>query len=302
MSKITISPFKTLSADCPAIKIHEELDNGISLERNEFIKGYTCENDLKIKIKSNIYASAIFNQLGLGNQELIIFIARCRSPDTMYIVTGQSQPFNSSMVGDIEISLCVPKGMAANTLFIDYSLVLLAPTQNSVSNVANRVGDILWEFTTKFLLEGIGSMFPTSTVNFPTQDGGKFGAWKLDWSRTSLNGSPSRVRLLLNGLNKEFLKQISPENNIEPNQAVVDALYYSVACSILEYAVRNEEEIKRSEFELGTLGDLILIFLNSRFKVNGISMGKDNVINKYKEDPEGVRAILQSNLMLKFNN
>ncbi|NBY41801.1 MAG: hypothetical protein EBQ49_00515 [Verrucomicrobia bacterium] len=300
MAKISISPFKTLSEDCPVIQVNESLESGYKLERNEFVKGYTCENDINIKIHANILASAVFDLLGLPNESLIIFIARARSPNTMFMCSAQSQPFNSNFSGDIIVNLLVPKGMVANTLHIDYSLVLLSPTKTKILNTAKDVGDILWESSAKFLLEGTGSMFPISTVDFSIYEGGKQGAWRLDWSRTSLHGSPSKVRLLLNGLNKDFINQINPENSGEPNQYLINMLYYSVACSILEYAVKNEEEIRKSEFELGTLGDFIIRFLNSHFKINGQPTGKDNVISRYIDDPEGVRALLQSNL--KINN
>ena len=300
MAKISISPFKTLSEDCPAIKVNESLESGAKLERNEFVKGYTCENDINIKIHANIFGSEVFDLLGLPSESLIILIARARSPNTMFMVSAQSQPFNSNFSGDLIVSLLVPKGMVANTLHIDYSLVLLSPTKTKILNTAKEVGDILWESSAKFLLEGTGSMFPISTVDFSFYEGGKQGAWRLDWSRTSLHGSPSKVRLLLNGLNKDFINQINPENSGEPNQDLINMLYYSVACSILEYAVKNEDEIRKSEFEEGTLGDCIIRFLNSHFKIYGQPTGKDNVISRYIDDPEGVRALLQSNL--KINN
>lgn len=300
MAKISISPFKTLNEDCPAIKVNESLDSGIKLERNEFVKGYTCENDINIQIHTNILASVVFSLLGLPTESLIIFIARARSPNTMFMVSAQSQPFNSNFSGDRIVRLIIPKGMVANTLHIDYSLVLLSPGITQNANIAKDVGDVLWESSAKFLLEGTGSMFPISTVNFSPYDGGKQGAWRLDWSRTSLHGSPSKVRLLLNGLNKDFVNQINPDNDEEPNEVLINMLYYSVACSILEYAVKNEDEIRKGEFEEGTLGDFIIRFLNSHFKINGQPCGKDNVISRYNDDPEGVRALLQSNL--KINN
>lgn len=297
MAKISISPFKTLTEDCPAIKVSELLENGNKLERNEFIKGYTCENDISIKVHANILGSAVFDLLGLNNESLVIFLARARSPNTMFMVSAQSQPFNSNFSGDLIVSLLVPKGMVANTLHIDYSLVLLSPSKTKVLNTAKEVGDIVWESSAKFLLEGMGSMFPISTVDFSSYDGGKQAAWRLDWSRTSLHGSPSKVRLLLNGLNKDFINQINPENNGEPNHDILNMLYYSVACSILEYAVKNEDEIRKNQFEVGTLGNFIIRFLNSHFKI-GEPTEIDTIISRYNEDPEGVRALLQSNLKL----
>jgi|LauGreDrversion4_2_1035121.scaffolds.fasta_scaffold36011_2 hypothetical protein len=299
MANINLSPFKTLSEECPAIKISESFENGNAILRNEFIKGYTCDTELRIKATANVLGSTIFDLLGLAPKSLVTLVARARCPSTMFMTGAQSQPFDKKKTGDIHTLITIPKGMVADTLYIDYSLVLLDADKGSDASSAKVTGDNLWETSVKFLLEGTGSMFPTTTVDFPAQDGGVQAGWKVDWSRTSLHGSPSRVRLLLNGKNAEFISLVNPDNNNEPDQAAIDLLYYGVACSILEYASRNEDDICMNVFEKGTLGEFIQRFFVSHFKNNGQPIGTENVLKRFKDDPEGVRAVLQSNLPIQ---
>jgi hypothetical protein len=298
MADFNLSPFKTLSEECPAIKVSEAFGDGKSLTRNEFIKGYTCDHDLQIIAKANVVGSTIFDLLGLGQKSIVTLVARARCPKTMFMTGAQSQPFDKGKSGNIDTVIKIPKGMVADTLFIDYSLVLVECDKTSDENSAKYPGDTLWETSAKFLLEGTGSMFPTTTVEFTGQDGGRQAAWKIDWSRTSLHGSPSRVRLLLNGKNSEFITLVNPENNSEPDQGAIDLLYYGAACSILEYASRNEDDVCRENFEEGTLGDFIQRFFLAHFKSDGQPLGTANVLKRFKDDPEGVRAVLQAHLPL----
>lgn len=299
MSNLTLSPFKTLNPDCPAIKIIESLEDGKALKRNEFIKGYTCDSELRIKATANVFASTIFELLGLAPNSLVTVVARARCPSTMFMSGAQSQPFDKNKTGDINTIITIPKGKVAEMLYIDYSLVLLKADEAGDVNAAKHPGDNLWDASVKFLLEGTGSMFPTTTVDFPNQDGGKLSAWKLDWSRTSLHGSPTRVRLLLNGKNTGFVNRVNPDNTDEPDQAAIDLLYYGAACSILEYASRNEDDICKDTFEKGTLGEFIQRFFAAHFKIDGQPLGTDNVLKRYKDDPEGVRALLQAHLPIQ---
>jgi len=296
MANLNLSPFKTLNEECPAIRVSEALENGKAISRNDFIIGYTCDDDLQIKATANVFGSTIFELLGLPPNSLITLVARARCPQTMFMTGSQSEPFDRRKSGDIQVQIKIPKGMVADTLYIDYSLVLFETENASDDNAAKSVGDMLWETSVKFLLEGTGSMFPTTTVDFSSQDGGRAAAWKIDWSRTSLHGSPSRVRLLLNGKNTEFISNVNPENQSEPDQGAMDLLYYGVACSILDYASRNEDDICKESFEKGTLGEFIQRFFIAHFKSDGQPLGTANVLKRYKDDPEGVRAILQAHL------
>jgi hypothetical protein len=296
MPSLSYSPFRTLSEGSPLIATTEKLDDGRLLERNGFVTSYTCDRETCITATANIHASDIFKLLGLSDNSLVALISRADCPKTMYMTSSQSSPFDASKNGDVEVRIVIPKGMIADTLFISYSLVLIESKPSKYTHAAELIGDILWEKSVKFLLEGSGSMFPTSVVEFPPNDGGKLSAWKVDWSRTSLHGSPSRVRLLLNGNNPEFINRVDPENNKEPDKGAIELLHYGVACSILEHAYRKEEELSGDSFESGTLGDFIHRFFSAHFKQDGSPIGTDNVLKRFHQDPESVRSILQANL------
>jgi hypothetical protein len=123
-------------------------------------------------------------------------------------------------------------------------------------------------------------------------------AWRLDWSRTSLHGSPSRVRLVLNNLNKGFINRIDPPGEANPDTTAMQLLYYGVALSLLEYTVKYSAELSREMFEEGTLGQYLIRFISLHFSTPYGPTSASNIAKRYEDNPEAVKSFLQSRLNL----
>lgn len=300
MPKLIISPFRTLDEDYLGIKITESKPNGEKICHGDFIKDYSSDQALTIKSTCNINCPQIFHELVLPRDARLQLIVRGRCPVTRYTIYKESESFNGVEVKDITIQLEIPAGKIAEALNIEYIISVYASGNGGDDFSPNMKASTVWKSVHKFLLEGYGSMFPTTIENFTEAQGGRSAAWRIDWKKTSLYGSPSRVRLILNGLNTSFINKVNPADGIEQDAASSQLLYYGVALALLEHASRkdNADKLRTEKFEKRTLGSYLINFLTVYLKTNIGDTNIGNILEMYKNDPEAVKSILQSNLKL----
>jgi len=300
MPKLSISPFRTLNENYAGIKTVESKTTGETLREGDYINKYSCDTKLGIRSICSINSPQLFKEVGLSKDSKLQLIVRGKSSMTRYNVYKESEIFNDSNAKELEIVLEIPAGMIADQFEIEYSICLFnAGTKNDEFAPKDK-GSIIWKASRKFLLEGHGAMFPTTIENFTESQGGKNAAWRIDWKRTSLHGSPSRVRLILNGLNTSFINKVNPEDGTDQNEASSQLLYYGVAVALLEHASKSENATKltNDKFEAGTLGSYLINFLNVYLKTRTGETNIGGILQKFRDDPETVKSILQSNLIL----
>jgi len=304
MPKLIISPFRTLDEDYLGIQVTESKISGEKICHGDFIKDYSSDRPLSIKSLCSINCPQVFLELGLPRDAKLQLIVRGKCPTTRYTIYKESAPFNGTEVKDITINLEVPAGKIAESLNVGYTISLHSPGNGGDDFSASKKASTVWKTDHKFLLEGHGSMFPTTIENFTEAHGGRKASWRIDWKKTSLYGSPSKVRLILNGLNTSFIKKVNPEEGIEQDAASSQLLHYGVAIALLEHACRkdNAEKLRTEKFGERTLGSYLLNFLTVYLKTNTGDADIKSIFEKYKNDPESVRSILQSNLKLPALN
>lgn len=298
MAKLIISPFRTLNEEYLGIKVSEYKISGEILHDGDFIKDYSSDTPLSIKSVFGINCEQVYRELVLPKDAILQLIVRCKCTTTRYTIYKESDPFNGMQAKEISMHLEIPAGKIAEALYVEYSLCVNKPGNGGDEFSPSKVASTIWRTNRKFLLEGFGSMFPTTIENFTEAQGGKKAAWRIDWKKTSLYGSPSKVRLILNGLNTNFIQKINPEEGVEQDKASAQLLYYGVAVSLLEHASRNDnaEKLRNEKFEERTLGSYLINFLTVYLKTNTGDTNIGNILDRYKNDPETVRSILQSNL------
>lgn len=298
MAKISISPFLTLHENSAAIKVTEAKANGTVMPRNSFIDGYTADTELRIRVNIDLDAPHIYEQLGISKRSLLVFVTTARSPKTYFNGCHSSDTMDGNFSGTKSFEILIPAGMVADTLTLEHSLVLHSATSKGEALSAEEPSSIVWQTNAKFLLEGTGSMFPITMAEFSDFEGGKYAAWRVDWSKASLFGAPSRVRLLINSRNQGFVKRISPEGDALADQGSLDTLHLGVAQSILRFAAKNERELAANEYPEGSLGFYIRRFLLTYMRQDGNPLSVENALSIFNDSPETAMAILQSNLSL----
>jgi hypothetical protein len=298
MPKISASPFNTLPADFTGVSIEVTRGTDEKVRPNDFVKGYTCDRPLVFQFMASISCPDIFELLELSKDARIAFVVRGRCKTTRFTISEQSAPLDGAKGRDVKIGLTIPAGMIAEQLFLEYFICLEKKGSKNEDFTPQQHASILWERKERYFLEGLGAMFPTTMEEFKDSEGGKSAAWRVDWSKTSLHGSPSRVRLVLNSLNKSFIQRIDPPGEGNPDETAMQMLYHGVALSLLEHAVRNADDLTREKYAEGTLGQYIQKFLNLHFGINYTGVSASSLAKRYQDNPEIVKAILQSKLPL----
>jgi len=298
MAKINISPFLTLAESSAAIKVTETKVNGTPMSRNAFIEGYTTDTELRFKVNADVDAAHVFEVLGLSKRSQLYFVTIVRSPRTYYNSCHTSDIMDGSFSGTKSFEILITPGQVADSLLLEHSLVLHSATSRENRLSADEPSSILWQMNAKFLLEGTGSMFPITMSEFNDFEGGKYAAWRVDWSKASLFGAPSRVRLLINSKNQGFVRRVSPEGDGLADPGSLETLHLGVAQSILRFAAKNHKEIAAEEYPEGSLGSYIRRFLETYMRQGGIPLSIENALSMFKDSPETALAILQSNLAL----
>ena len=202
MAKLNLSPFLTLDESSAAISISESKTSGAPMTRNAFIEGYTTDTELRIRVTADLNATHIYNQLGLSKKSQLCLVVTARSPKTYYNSVHISDTFDGTFNGCKSVEIVIRPGEIADKLQLEYSLVLHSADIKGDPLSSNEPSSVVWQSTARFYLEGSGSMFPIAMVEFSSFEGGKYASWKVDWSKASLYGAPSRVRLLINSKNR----------------------------------------------------------------------------------------------------
>lgn len=298
MPKISASPFRTLPADFSGIEVDVTRSNNEKVLPNEFVKDYTCDRPLTFNVAASISCTDIFEQLELHKDARLVFVARGRCKSTRYTVSERSQPLDGTKGRDVAICLTLPAGMIAEQLTLEFFVCLDKKGTKNDDFTPQVHASILWESKVRYYLEGLGAMFPTTMEEFKESEGGKLAAWRIDWSKTSLQGSPSRVRLVLNSLNKAFINRIDPPGEANPDITAMQLLYYGVALSLLEYTVKHATELSRENYEEGTLGQYLIRFITLHFGTAFGPTSASSIAKRYTDNPEVVKAVLQSRLTL----
>lgn len=298
MPKINASPFHTLPADFAGVSVEVTRGADEKVRAKDFVKGYTCDRPLTFTVAASISIPDIFELLELNSDARLVFVARGRCKSTRFTISERSEPLNGTRGKDVKFELTIPAGMIAEQLSLEFFICLEKKGTANEDFTPQQHASILWEQKERYYLEGLGAMFPTTMEEFRDSEGGKFAAWRVDWSKTSLHGSPSRVRLVLNSLNKSFINRIDPPGEGNPDETAMQMLYHGVALSLLEHAVKNADDLSREKYDDGTLGQYMTKFLNLHFGVNNTAVSPASIAKRYQENPEVVKAILQSKLPL----
>jgi len=298
MPKISASPFNTLPADFAGVRVEVTKNGDEKVSPNDFVKGYTCDRPLTFNISASISCPDIFEQLELHKDARLVFVARGRCKSTRYTVSERSDPLDGTKGKDVKLKLTLPSGMIAEQLSLEFFICLEKKGTKNEDFTPQHHASILWDYKERYYLEGIGAMFPTTMEEFKDSEGGKLAAWRVDWSKTSLHGSPSRVRPVLNSLNKSFINRIDPPGEGNPDETAMQMLYHGVALSLLEHAVKNVDDLAKDKYEDGTLGQYMIKFLNLHFGTHNTAVSPSSIAKRYQDNPEVVKAFLQSKLPL----
>ena len=131
----------------------------------------------------------------------------------------------------------------------------------------DRHGNTLWSDSTSVALEGSGSRYPTLPVAFSTAGlaGGRNGLWCLVAQTGDLAASGSgSLRLYLNSENTA-IQVLLEDPTAEQSKILSEFIRFDVARQMLFHGLRHEELDLRTEYEPGSIGEVLAGFIRRFF-------------------------------------
>lgn len=185
--------------------------------------------------------------------------------------------------GSNELRFCIPGDLLGSELLIRPAVVLAETIANpSSSVVAFRRGSRLWETSFRLTLEGSGSQFPTSVLDFNSAGFEPANAlWRVQIDPTLDSHISGSVRLFLNKAHPRtaaFLK--NPRD--AKQQDFSRFLKADVINHLITVAFNSDvEELKIAAQEPGTLAEALIEIHSTYFPTKSLEETKD----QYKLDP-----------------
>lgn len=168
-----------------------------------------------------------------------------------------------------ELSFDVPGELLGDELILKPRIVIASPESDNLFSVApSRSGSRLWEVTIRVRLEGDGSQFPTSKVDF-REAGFEPSEWSSPW-KLRISGSldshfSSAVRLYLN-TGSERMRQYIQNPNAKTQREFGKFLEADIATQLLRFAFAQEiSSILDIAQEPGTLAEGLLQIYGTYF-------------------------------------
>jgi hypothetical protein len=189
--------------------------------------------------------------------------------------------------GDLKISINGEE--LAESLFVDLELVLVNTSSPADRFVASRPGHKIAQQKLQVRLEGSGSQFPTSAVNFAESSFPTGACWHLQWSHSDLEGYlMNDVRLYLNSGNPEFIRKVS-----DPDSEMASVVSWDVARRLISGALANDSFVENAEnYPSESIGGVVVGLLQLCYPGKGMN----EVSSIYLSDREKFETQLQASL------
>lgn len=189
------------------------------------------------------------------------------------------------------MALFLDPGQLGGTLLLRTSISLVERTEKRPL-VAHRPGSILWEDEHELRLEGSGSRFPTTVVDFSKSDLGlpSKAAWRLEWDREDfelpvLGG----MQLFLNSAHPRIKEMV--ENPRDPSsELILSMMQFDVARTLVQGALDNEQFLSREEpWPQESVGRVIHRLFNTHFR----GQSPEALKRQLEADPDRFVSTLQ---------
>jgi hypothetical protein len=132
------------------------------------------------------------------------------------------------------------------------TLDLLADQDSASALSPKRQGAILWEDSIEIVLEGSGSKFPISVVDFvETGIGPERSCWLFDWSPSDISlPAMATMRVYVNSRHAVFHAACTATEPIESQRLLRETMRYGLTCEMVRHAVDRAEDLEAAAQDL----------------------------------------------------
>lgn len=220
------------------------------------VDGWDTGTDLRIRREIRVDWARVRAEAGLDAvAQLAATVSWTSSTTTMRGLAG-SVPVPAS--GLLLFDGVLPGDRVAGVLDLR-TTVAIAVDAPAGAGVAQTAGAVLHEERWRLALEGTGSMFPVSVIDFTHTAYDVDASWHLETSVDLDAPFMGRFLLSLNARDTELVEAVSARSRTPRQDALVDDLHHGVAQLLLRLAedVNVEDPLDDREFAADTVGDIL---------------------------------------------
>ncbi len=300
MANLPIKPYLTLPGNHHLIGV--DFHHGTAeqpLSNRQFLEGFSVASQVEIDARVKLGGKNMLTEaLQLEGATLGLSLS-LHCPSTRFRITSECELGEARQQS---LKVVAPPGMISKEITLSLKLTLEKSSPRPTKLCAKNIGSVLWEDSIRIQLEGTGATFPTQEHEFRPDEGGEYAGWRFDFSNASLRGRASRLRLLVNKRNKNFLKGVLENPAKAGNSEALRLFRYAVACALVDFCAANHEEFEQAGHSFkdeGSLGHHLVNFLKTHIRHGNVALPIGSYLKTYHTDieyREKIRAILQSNI------
>ena len=226
------------------------------------VEGWDTGTDITIRREVSVDMRAVKGACGVPDTVPLFVTASWTSSSTLMSDVAVAVPLPPS--GQVVLEAVLPGERVGGTLELRTTVAIAADWQ-APAGVAGVAGAVLAEHTCKLALEGTGSLFPVSVVDFTHTGFDNDASWQLDSSVDLEAPFLGRFLLSINSRDTELVAAISAPARNARQEALVSALHHEVAQLMLRIAqdVNIDEPLQDVDWPAESVGDVLCRTLNA---------------------------------------
>jgi len=235
--------------------IEDSNNNWIELPQE--MAGWSYKMNLRLRRKFSLDIENIFKKTGLPENAEVKVVCSCFCQSTNFKKLFFSSEPISNENRNFDAQFTIYGEDLSGSILIQTELVLTQDLKFNQPFVAKKTGSRLAYIESKVFLEGSGSSFPTTAINFENESswiGSQDAFWHLEWESHALEVPVLRdVRLYINSKHQTFIDQIK-----DPNSTMSAVVSLDVMRRMITGAMMNEDFIERfEEYPPDSVGDVV---------------------------------------------
>lgn len=267
MSGVSLG-FKTPTQEVASVTDYDVIIDGISLTKTTNQDEVTWNDSVQVgvAVELSVDLDRLIAETGFNSTESAEFGATIHWKSTGSGLHGASKPVPVS-TGTNELSLSLDGSLLGEELILRPSIILLSASDARASTLTpSRKGSRLWSSDIRVRLEGTGSQFPTSKLDFKENGIKPTNAlWLLKISSDLEAHFSSAVRLYLNTGSARTRAYLESPNS-KAQQEFGCFLEADLVTQLLTFALNCDfEQIEESSTQEGSLAEALLQIYRTYF-------------------------------------
>lgn len=237
--------------------------SGIEVSGGQAIPDWDYFTNLSVHWPTTVDLSGLLDDCTLTADARILGLVTWHASGTGMRGMG---PTSVLSTGENLFTADVPGDEAGGVLHLGLRVVLAETDQHAGPLAPRRPGSILWQTTTRVVLEGAGSRFPVVQLSFAKAGiaDGRRALWYLNCGNDLEASDTGSLRLYLNTDHPAVQSMISSPSG-DDSKVLAELIRGDLARQMVLHALNHDDLDLDAGYEQGTLGDMLVNLLRRCF-------------------------------------